>query len=106
MIDFSDVTEFAARLAAPVEIVEEGWQAEWSPKVANEMRANAPVLTGALRSSIQPDGEGVVVGVPYGSFVEYGTSNTAPQPFAGPAVNRLIKRSAVDAGNRVIRLLT
>jgi HK97 gp10 family phage protein len=106
MIDFSDVTEFAARLGAPIEIVEEGWQGEWSRKVADEMRRNAPVLTGELRASIEPAGDGVTVGVPYGSFVEYGTSDTRAQPYAAPAVNRLIRPAAKDAGDRVVRQLT
>ena len=106
MIDFSDVTEFAARLGASVEILEEGWQGEWSRKVADEMRRNAPVDTGRLRDSIQTTDDGVIVGVPYGGFVEYGTSDTAPQPFVAPAVNRLIRPAAVDAGDRVIRQLT
>jgi HK97 gp10 family phage protein len=106
MIDFSDVIEFASRLGSPIEAVEESWQNEWSRKVADEMRRNAPVRTGALRDSIRETNDGVEVGVPYGGFVEYGTSDTAPQPFVGPAVNRLIRPSAEDAGRRVIRLLT
>lgn len=106
MLDFSDVTRFAARLNQPIELVEEGWQGEWSNKVADEMRVNAPVDTGALRASIQPTSDGVEVGVRYGAFVEYGTSDTAPQPFASPAVNRLSRPAAEDAGRRVIRRLT
>lgn len=106
MIDVSDVTEFANRLSTPVEIVEEPWRDEWSHKVADEMRQNAPVDTGRLRDSIQVTDDGVEVGVEYGGYVEYGTADTAPQPFAVPAVNRLIKRAAVDAGDRVIRILT
>jgi HK97 gp10 family phage protein len=104
MINTSDVDRFAAALASP--IVEEPWQDEWSNKVADEMRRNAPVLTGALRDSIEVTDDGVVVGVPYGPFVEYGTADTSPQPYAGPAVNRLIKPAAVDLADRVIRQLT
>lgn len=106
MLDFSQVTRFAGRLNTSVEVVEEPWQGEWSRKVADEMRSFAPVATGALRASIQATDDGVEVGVDYGAFVEYGTSDTAPQPFAGPAVNRLIRPAAQDAANRVIRLLT
>jgi HK97 gp10 family phage protein len=104
MIDASQVTRFAARLNSPV--VEEPWKAEWSRKVADEMRRNAPVDTGALRDSIRETGDGVEVGAPYGGFVEYGTSDTAPQPFVGPTVNRLVRPAAEDAGRRVIRQLT
>jgi HK97 gp10 family phage protein len=93
-------------VSAPIEIIEESWQGEWSRKVADEMRRNAPVRTGALRSSIQVDSDGVTVGVLYGPFVEYGTSDTKAQPYAAPAVNRLIRPAATDAGNRVIRQLT
>lgn len=95
---------FAARLAREPD--EDGWQREWSSKVADEMRPHAPVDTGRLRASIQPSSEGVRVGVPYAGFVEYGTSDTAPQPFAQPAVNRLADPAARDAGDRVIRQLT
>lgn len=95
---------FAARLAT--EPREDEWQDEWSKKVADEMRSNAPVDTGRLRASIQPSSEGVRVGVDYAGFVEYGTSDTAPQPFAQPSVNRLADRAARDAGQRVIRQLT
>lgn len=106
MIDTSDLDQFAARLNTDTDLVEEGWQGEWSEKVADEMRRNAPVDTGALRDSIEVTDDGVIVDVPYGAFVEYGTSDTAPQPFASPAVNRLARSSAEDAGDRVIRLLT
>jgi HK97 gp10 family phage protein len=95
---------FAARLAS--EPPEKEWQSEWSKKVADEMRMNAPVDTGALRASIQPTNDGVVVGVRYAAFVEYGTSRTGPQPYAVPAINRLVEPAARDAGDRVIRQLT
>lgn len=104
MIDFSDVTRFAARLnASPSPGIEDGWQGEWSAKVADEMRSLAPVDTGALRASIQSTGDGVEIGVSYGTFVEYGTSDTASQPFAAPAVNRLARPAAADAGRRILR---
>ena len=106
MIDFSDVTQFAARLGSSIEVVEESWQGEWSRKVANEMRALAPTDTGALRASIRTTDDGVTVGVDYAGYVEYGTAHIAPQPFAGPATNRLVRPAAEDAGRRVIRLLT
>jgi HK97 gp10 family phage protein len=95
---------FAARLAS--EPPEKEWQAEWSKKMADEMRRNAPTRTGALRASIQPTDDGVEVGVRYGAYVEYGTSRTAPQPFAGPSVARLAEPATRDAGQKVVRSLT
>jgi HK97 gp10 family phage protein len=104
MIDASQVLGFAVRLNSP--IVEEPWKAEWSKKVAGDMRSFAPVSTGDLRDSIRETSDGVKVGVNYGVYVEFGTSDTAPQPFATPAVNRNIKPAAQDLGRRVIRQLT
>jgi HK97 gp10 family phage protein len=104
VIDYSDVTQFAVRLATPIQ--EDRWQDEWSDKLAEEMRRNAPIRTGALRNSIRTTGEGVVVGVAYGAYVEYGTSDTAPQPYAVPAMNYIAKPAASDLGDEVIRHLT
>jgi HK97 gp10 family phage protein len=104
MIDFSDLLKFESRLNSTPDVgTAESWQDEWSNKVADEMRRNAPVATGTLKASIQVVSDGVAVTAPYAAFVEYGTSDTPPQPFTGPAVNRLIKPAAVDAGNRVLR---
>jgi len=103
MIDASQVSRFAARLNTPV--VEESWKNEWSKKVAGDMRSFAPVDTGALRDSIRETSDGVEVGVDYGVYVEFGTSDTAPQPFVAPAVNRNIKPAAQDLGRQVIRQL-
>lgn len=58
--------------------------------IATKARANAPVDTGRLRSSIQArateTGAEVVVGVEYGQFVELGTKDQRPQPYLTPAV--------------------
>ena len=68
--------------------------------VKDEIRANCPTDTGALRESIiatygkpkGPDGVRDVVvlsktgDVPYGPFVEYGTSKRPAQPFFRPGV--------------------
>ena len=103
MIDFSDVTEFETRLRLSPGPLEESWQREWSRKVADGMRARAPIDTGTLRASIQVTADGVVASAPYAGYVEYGTADTSPQPFAGPTVNQLAGPAAEDAGNRVIR---
>jgi HK97 gp10 family phage protein len=99
-----DPAVFAARLRAPLS--EEEWKKEWSQRVADEMRSFAPVDTGELRASIRVTGDGVEVGASYGVYVEFGTSDTAPQPFVAPAVNRAIKPAAADAGKRVLKQLT
>jgi HK97 gp10 family phage protein len=52
-------------------------------------QARVPVLTGRLRSEIRVRRRGLVVAIesptPYAVFVEYGTSDTPPQPFMAPA---------------------
>lgn len=103
MLDFSQVTRFAARLAA--EPREEEWRAEWSQKVADEMRSNVAVLTGHTRSTIRVTEDGVEA-EGASVYLERGTAHMPPQPFAGPSVDRLIKPAAKDAGDRVIRDLT
>lgn len=58
--------------------------------IAAEAAKNAPVLTGSLRDSIRAEGEGenwvVIVGAPYGAYVEFGTRFMAAQPYLLPAV--------------------
>jgi HK97 gp10 family phage protein len=52
---------------------------------------NAPVLTGTLRRSLRTRRTGLAFtlesSVDYSVYVEYGTSDTAPQPFVAPAVD-------------------
>ena len=66
--------------------------------VVRKAKQLVPVDTGALRASIRISstteaanlglsGATVEVGQPYASFVEYGTSRMAPQPFMRPAVD-------------------
>lgn len=106
MLDASQVTRFAARLHnTPDPSFVSEWREEWSQKVADDMRRLAPVATGALRASIHPDAEGVSVGVAYAAYVEYGTADTAPQPFVNPAIEGRIRPAADDAGRRVLQQL-
>lgn len=104
MFDFSDVSEFALRLAVSGDIEDE-WQDDWKPKLADEIRTRAPVDTGTLKASISETDDGVSVGVDYGAYVEYGTSDTAPQPFVAPSADRIATPSAEDAGRRVLKRL-
>lgn len=60
--------------------------------VEGAAKANAPVLTGNLRNSIETmPGEDlsarVNVGAYYGIYVEYGTSRMGAEPFLTPAVD-------------------
>jgi HK97 gp10 family phage protein len=66
-------------------------------QVERTMKANAPVLSGALRDSIVTDiygggnsrGVSAVIGptAEYGAIVEHGYANNPPQPYAGPAMD-------------------
>lgn len=65
--------------------------------VAAVAREKAPVDTGALRDSISVvEAEGnsrdVIADVPYANFVEFGTSDTEPEPFLRPAVEAVLGR--------------
>jgi hypothetical protein len=52
---------------------------------AADARSRVPVLTGTLRDSIEVDEDGYGSDVDYAAFVEFGTSDTAPQPYIGPS---------------------
>lgn len=59
--------------------------------VSSIARARAPFLTGHLKDSITYHKIGqamwrLVVGAPYGVYVEYGTRHRPAQPFLNPAV--------------------
>lgn len=64
--------------------------------VVEDMRRTAPRRTGELARSIQAetkDLEGKAVATArHAIFVEYGTSSTPEQPFAGPAAERSRRR--------------
>lgn len=62
-------------------------------EVERRAEARAPRRTGALAASITShrikDGVETTVGVDYGAYVEYGTSDTPAQPFLRPALNEV-----------------
>lgn len=64
----------------------------WGRGTERDARALAPERTGELRDGIRAQARGLSVDVtseaPYSLYVEEGTSDTAPQPFMGPAVER------------------
>jgi HK97 gp10 family phage protein len=93
-IDASEVYHLAADLAAaPAKV--EGKSAKAVTSTAHSTQRDAqrfaPVLTGRLRESITVRASGltaeVVADAPYAEYVEYGTSDTAPQPFMRPAAD-------------------
>lgn len=74
-----------------------------------DARRLAPVNTGALRSSIGSDIDGLSVDVGasarYAQYVEEGTSDTAPQPFMRPAFDRNLpglERALAESGSDVL----
>lgn len=65
---------------------------EATEAIAADARSHAPVRSGELRDSIavQPGDSGlsklIVVGAPYGIYVEFGTRFMAAEPFLLPAL--------------------
>jgi len=68
-----------------------------------DAQALAPVFTGRLKAGIHGRRAGllgeVVSDEPYSEYVEDGTSDTAPQPFMGPAHERNIFRAENGLGD-------
>jgi len=92
--DASEVHRLAADLAlAPVHVSAES--VEVVAKVARQTQRNAvrfaPHLTGLLESSIEVRTHGlsaeVYTDLRYAGYVEYGTSDTCPQPYMRPAAD-------------------
>jgi len=77
----SRLPQIAARASAGAEAQERAT----SERVAARMRADVAVDTGATRDSIRVTDKGVEVGGA-ALYLEYGTHDTAAQPFLLPAV--------------------
>lgn len=56
-------------------------EAETRASIRGRARAHVAVDTGELRDSIEVTADGVEVGADHGSLVEFGTNDTAAQPF-------------------------
>ena len=103
---FSGVKEAADALSQFSDDVLEGTNVlleQVGNDLVDEMQATCPVDTGNLQSLISSSIEGgdlnVVSDAGYSGFVEYGTWKMEPQPFFGPAVDKV--RSGIgleDAG--------
>ena len=78
-----------ARAATGIDVKGEAAAAKVGKGALQSARGHVPVLSGALRDSLRltQTGARAVVGTDlfYARFVEYGTSDTAPDPFIGPA---------------------
>jgi len=87
-----------ARLAPDLAAETVPLQTAIANQTADDLRAAYPVVTGALRSSVEVQREPsisparvftrVTVTSPYAGFFEFGTVRTAPQPTFRPAVRR------------------
>lgn len=91
-IDSSEVKHLAVDLgAAPAKVRIGAVRAvrDFVGDTERDAKAFAPVLTGELKGRIEGRAAGllgeVVSLADYSDYVEYGTSDTAPQPFMTPA---------------------
>lgn len=105
-IDSAEVDRLAADLAAaPAKVEAKGVRAVEVAAQRTQRNAQrfAPVLTGRLREGIRVETEGleasVVSTVRYADYVEYGTSDTAPQPYMRPAADLAPDPLADDLGD-------
>lgn len=108
-IDASQVTAFERRLQAAARAIEQEadrFEEKWGDKLVDHMRAGVAVLTGRGRASIQQVAPGEIDMEGYLRFVEHGTAHQAPEPFIRPAMQRIRKPAAEDAGDRAVRLIS
>lgn len=78
-------------------------QGTLAQEVASTARAIVPVDTGRLRDSIMAASDRVFTEVDYAAYVEYGTSERAPQPFLRPAADTANGEVAAGAAAAVMR---
>lgn len=75
-----------------IQTLVEGFTGDTIDEITDDMRRLVPVDTGELRESIGSIHEGlaglITVGTDYWSYVEFGTSKMAAQPFIRPAIYR------------------
>lgn len=111
--DVSEVHLLAADLAAaPAKVTAEcvGVVTHVADQFKDDARRFAPELTGALRRGIESHAHGLSAEVTasslaggadreYSDYVEYGTSDTRPQPYMRPAADLAVQRLADGAGD-------
>jgi HK97 gp10 family phage protein len=111
-MDAVEVDHLAADLAAgPAKVDARSVKdiARTAQATQRNARRFAPVLTGELRESITVIARGLTADVEatarYAAYVEYGTSDTRPQPFMRPAAELAGQRmedDASDAGEDIL----
>jgi HK97 gp10 family phage protein len=111
-IDLSEVHALARDLRAAGDSITakaERVVAAGAQRVVAAAQAQAPVDTGALKSSISADVGGLRFeagpSVEYGIYQELGTSEMPPQPFLGPGFDQVepqIADALGDAGSRIL----
>lgn len=94
-IDTDELRKLAGDLtasAAKTEAVSSAMMSKVAKDLHQDARSNTPVATGALRESIYlrggKDYRTVGTDLRYAMFVEFGTSDTSPQPFIHPAARK------------------
>lgn len=112
MTGASEIFQLAADLAAAPAAITVGAIGALASEIeaaAHDAQSLAPVLTGELRAGIIGESRGltgeVTSGAGYSAYVEYGTSDTAPQPFMRPAMERrepLLERAWDDVVSGVL----
>ena len=111
MSAFADLLEIHSRIA---ESAVRGAVRKTTLDIAADAKANAPVDTGNLRNSIHTSSAGsnaqVAQGViqadaNYSTFVEFGTSRQAPQPFLGPAGDKHLPKLQEAVGQVIGKLV-
>ncbi len=65
-------------------------------------QAYVPVDTGRLQESITAGPTGVTSDVEYAGFVEYGTSDTAAQPYMRPAADTVDQTRTLEVGAQIL----
>jgi HK97 gp10 family phage protein len=97
--DISQLTKLADDLGAAgsrVKVEADKELAATAIATRNAAQAAAPMLTGELRASIHVEVDGdqhrVVADAEHAAYVEFGTSDTAPQPYMWPAADRANER--------------
>jgi HK97 gp10 family phage protein len=100
--DMSEVDRLANDLAvAPAKVAAKTPAVEHrtAEAVAHDAEILSPKLTGYLSQNIEVHGSQAIAMARYSGYVEWGTSDTAPQPFMRPAADRNVGTLADGMGD-------